>query len=150
MGESGCIWRTPTSIFLLSMQKDTKIAAAFCAGTLGLLLFTQIFPIEGNRPISAPETVRIENGIQVITITAKGGFSPEHIEAKSGLPTELHVLTNGTYDCSSTLVIPTLGYSEALKPTGTETIVLAPEQAMGTLNGTCGMGMYSFDIAFNE
>ncbi|MDQ5952669.1 MAG: hypothetical protein QG626_798 [Patescibacteria group bacterium] len=130
------------------MQKDTKIAAAFCASTLALLLLTRIFPFGNTPSVDTPQTVSIENGIQVITITAKGGFSPEHIEAKSGLPTELHVVTNGTYDCSSTLVIPSLGYNEALKPTGTETITLAPEQAEGTLNGTCGMGMYSFDVAF--
>lgn len=90
----------------------------------------------------------MENGIQIITLTAKGGFSPQSVEAQSGVPTELRVMTNGTYDCSSTLIIPALGYDEILKPTGTEVIAISADQAQGNLDGTCGMGMYNFEIAF--
>ena len=132
------------------MQKDTKIAAGICTAIVGLLIITQVFTRgESNlKRGGRADAVAMENGVQVITMTAKGGYSPQYVEAKSGLPTELHVVTSGTFDCSSSLVIPSLGYSTLLEPTGTTTITIPAEQARGSLEGTCGMGMYSFTIAF--
>ncbi len=132
------------------MQKDTKIAAGICAAIVGLLVISQIFVRGGNDSVqsSGTESIVIENGVQVITIAAKGGYSPQSIQAQAGVPTELHVTTNGTYDCSSALVIPSLGYNELLQPTGTEIISISADQARGILDGTCGMGMYSFEVAF--
>lgn len=131
------------------MQKDTKIAAGICAVIVGLLIVS-VFVRGGNGTVQDGSVgpVVMENGVQIITIAAKGGFSPQSIEAQSGVPTELRVMTNGTYDCSSTLIIPALGYDETLQPTGTETITISAEQAQGSLAGTCGMGMYNFEIAF--
>jgi plastocyanin domain-containing protein len=132
------------------MQKDTKIAAGICVAIVSLLIVSQVFVRggDGARPGPDTEVVVMENGVQVITIAAKGGYSPQFIEAQSGVPTELRVTTNGTYDCSSSLVIPSLGYTKFLEPTGTETISISADQAQGSLDGTCGMGMYSFEIAF--
>lgn len=131
------------------MQKDTKIAAGICAATIGLLIISQVL-LRGERGGAGNnvEAVVMENGVQVITIAAKGGYSPQFIEAKSGVVTELRVTTNGTYDCSSSLVIPSLGYSDFLEPTGTEVIRIPADQAQGKIDGTCGMGMYNFEIAF--
>ncbi len=132
------------------MQKDTKIGLVFCLASVGLLIVSKLFL--GNQAaapaLDANEVVTIENGIQIINVTAKGGFSPQYIQAQKGIPTELHVATNGTYDCSSTLVIPRLGYSEALEPTGVETIKLSAAEAQGNLDATCSMGMYDFEINF--
>ena len=90
----------------------------------------------------------ITDGTQTIDITAKGGYSPRVMVAKAGVPTVLRVATNGTFDCSSSIVIPKLAYQKFLKPTGTEDIAISAEQAQGTLQGTCSMGMYSFQIKF--
>lgn len=90
----------------------------------------------------------MQDGVQVIDLAAKGGYSPRFIQAKAGVPTELRVTTEGTFDCSSSLVIPTLGYQKILEPTGVETIQISSDEASGTMQGTCGMGMYSFKIAF--
>ena len=131
------------------MQKDTKTALVLCGVAVGfLVLFVAVR--NGNKPTLATEntSVNIVNGVQIIDLSAKGGFSPPYIEATAGLPTELRVATNGTYDCSSTLVIPSLNYQKTLEPTGVETIQLSASQAQGTLDGTCGMGMYDFEIAF--
>ncbi len=130
------------------MQKDTKTAIAFSGILIGLLV-----AFAALRGVNAPSTsstvaVSIENGTQIIDLSAKGGFSPAYIEAAAGLPTELRVSTNGTYDCSSTIVIPSLSYAKTLPPTGVEKIQLDASQAQGVLDGTCGMGMYSFKIAF--
>lgn len=92
--------------------------------------------------------VSMHNGVQIVDLTAKGGYSPNYIEATAGVPTELRVTTSGTFDCSSSLVIPSLGYQKILEPTGVALIAISADKAQGTLEGTCGMGMYDFAIAF--
>ena len=93
-------------------------------------------------------TTSIVDGKQIIDISAKGGYSPRKVTAKAGIPTTLRVSTNGTFDCSASLVIPKLSYQKFLQPSGTEEIAIAPEQAQGTLQGLCAMGMYNFQIIF--
>lgn len=130
------------------MQKDTQTALLFCG--IGVMLLVIFFSLRSSASpqLTTDGAVSIENGVQIIDISAKGGFSPSIVQASAGIPTELRVATNGTYDCSSTLVIPALGYDETLSPTGTEVIALTAEQAQGTLEATCGMGMYKFEITF--
>lgn len=95
------------------------------------------------------QNVEIRDGIQYITIEAKGGYMPQISTAKAGIPTKLVIKTNGTYDCSSSLVIRTIEYQKILSQTGEEIIDLgAPVQGV-PLQGTCSMGMYSFLINFS-
>lgn len=93
-------------------------------------------------------TSTIIDGKQFIDITAKGGYSPRVVVAKAGMPTTIRMTTNGTYDCSATVVIPKLSYRQFLQPSGTATIDIPADQATGTLQGLCGMGMYNFQIRF--
>lgn len=88
------------------------------------------------------------DGKQFIDISAKGGYSPRIITAKAGAPTTLRVKTRGTYDCSGSLVIPSLRYQKLLQPSGVEEIIISAEQAQGAMRGLCAMGMYSFQIRF--
>jgi hypothetical protein len=57
--------------------------------------------------------------------------------------------TNGTYDCSASLVIRQLNYRGMLPNTGETTIDAGTPKSGDVLRGVCGMGMYSFAIAFN-
>lgn len=93
-------------------------------------------------------TASIVDGVQIIDISAKGGYFPRKVIAKSGIPTILRVSTNGTFDCSASLVIPRFSYQKFLKPSGIEEIVIPAEQANGTLQGLCSMGMYNFQVKF--
>lgn len=92
------------------------------------------------------QNVEVKDGVQYVTINAKGGFSPEESTIKSGIPTKLIMKTNNTYDCSSTLVINSLDIRKILKPTGEEIIDLGTLKSGEDVNGVCGMGMYSFKI----
>lgn len=97
---------------------------------------------------SVEENVTVEDGRQIIEITAKGGYWPRNSVAKAGMPTTLRVETEGSFDCSSSLVIPDINYRGNLPITGSTDIEL-PEQKAGTiLQGFCGMGMYNFSISF--
>ena len=84
---------------------------------------------------------------QIIEITAKGGYTPRKSIAKAGIPTILRLNTNGTFDCSSSVRIPSLDIFKNLPQSGTTDIDLGI-QNVGTLNGSCGMGMYPFEIQF--
>jgi len=94
-----------------------------------------------------PKNVTIENGVQIIKLTARGGYQPRQSFAQPGLPTILRIDTNGTFDCSASIRIPALKISQILPQSGTTDLALG-SPATGILRGTCGMGMYSFEINF--
>ena len=92
--------------------------------------------------------VSVVDGKQIIEITAKGGYSPREVTAQAGLPTVLRIRTNGTFDCSSSLVIPKLSYQKFLESTAVEEIEVSSDMARGELQGLCSMGMYNFSVNF--
>ena len=102
----------------------------------------------GGGDVAPGSNVVIENGKQIITITAKGGYFPRQSVAKAGLPTIVRFDTNGTFDCSSSVIIPSLNIGKQLAISGQTDIDLGIPEA-GPLNGSCGMGMYPFEINFN-
>jgi len=97
-----------------------------------------------NPPVN---NVTIIDGKQIVEITAKGGYTPRKSVAKAGLPTILRINTTGTFDCSSFIRIPSMNIGQNLPQSGVTDIELGSLQA-GVLNGTCGMGMYPFEIDF--
>ena len=101
--------------------------------------------VASNQPT---QNIEIKDGVQYVTIDAKAGYSPKVSTAKAGIPTKLIVKTNGTYDCSASLVIRSLGYQKILPQTGEDTIDLGTPKAGEPLQGVCGMGMYNFLINF--
>ena len=113
----------------------------------GALWLVSLQPREGEADVAVPTALMID-GVQVIDISAKGGYAPRKVIAKAGVPTLMRVKTSGTFDCSASLVIPNLSYQKFLPPSGIEEIVLSAEQAQGTLQGLCSMGMYNFQIIF--
>jgi len=128
---------------------DTKmlISLAVSAVLIGWAFwFVSSGPREGD-DAAIPSAV-IVDGEQFIDISAKGGYTPRVVLAKAGIPTTLRVATSGTFDCSASLVIPKLSYQKFLQPSGTEDILISAEQAQGTLQGLCSMGMYGFQIRF--
>lgn len=97
--------------------------------------------------IQSAQNIEMRDGIQYVTINARGGYSPRISHAQANIPTKLIVKTNGTYDCSAALVIRSIGYQKILSQTGEEIIDLGSPQP-GTLQGLCSMGMYNFVINF--
>lgn len=101
-----------------------------------------------NTPTST-QNIQTKDGIQYITINAKGGYYPNISTAKSGMQTKLIIKTDGTYDCSASLVIRSIGFQKILAQTGEEAIDLGTPKAGQSLQGICGMGMYNFTVNFN-
>lgn len=123
--------------------------------TIALVIGIGIVFLGGSKSSNDTETggsaqnIEIKDRIQYITINAKGGYSPKVSTAKAGILTKLIVKTNGTYDCSASLVIRSVGYQKILSQTGEETIDIGIPKAGEPLRGVCGMGMYNFLINFS-
>lgn len=100
-----------------------------------------------NETVEAGQNIEIKDGIQYITVNAKGGYSPRVTTAQAGIPTKLIMKTNGTYDCSSSLVLRSIDYQKTLPKTGEEIIDLGIPKS-GPFQGMCGMGMYNFMVNF--
>ena len=121
--------------------------------TLGLVVSIGIIFIGGSKKDNANRGQAVQNseikdGVQYITINARGGYSPRVSIAKAGIPTKLIVKTDGTYDCSASLVIRSIGFQKILPQTGEIQIDLGMPKVGEPLRGVCGMGMYSFLINF--
>lgn len=123
------------------------VAAVIVSGTLLFVSGKSFGSTSSGTNDSPAQNVTVANNVQTIEIKAKGGYWPRVTVAKAGIPTVLRMNTAGTYDCSAALRIPSLSISKMLQPNGTEDIALGTPEA-GKINGTCGMGMYNFQIQF--
>jgi len=115
-----------------------------------LLLFIAILIVLRGGSASVPNgsNVAMVDGKQIIQIDAKGGYAPRESVASANTPTAIDVRTNGTFDCSTALVLPRLGIKKSLPPSGDTMIDIPPQPAGTTLQGLCAMGMYSFSVKF--
>jgi len=132
------------------MNKSTVISI-FIGGALiiGSIILAGNKP-QGQIQNTAPaNNVSIVDGKQIIEIHARGGFQPRTSIAKAGMPTILRFETNGTFDCSSSVRIPSMNIAKFLSQSGSTDIDVGTSTAT-TLQGTCGMGMYPFEVDFQS
>lgn len=129
------------------MQKNTIISIIISLVLIGgTLYFISDRSASSGGEIAQSQNVEIKDGVQYVTVTAKGGYSPRVTQIKSGIPTKLVVKTDGTYDCSASLVVRSIGFQKILQPTGEEVIDLGTPKSGEKVQGVCGMGMYNFQI----
>lgn len=120
-------------------------AMVIAVGMIALALFSS--PQNSKEDVASADNVKIENGVQVVEITASGGYSPRKSLAKANTPTVIKFKTDGTFDCSIAVRIQKLGISKQLPPTGSTEVDIGT-QPVGKLRGSCAMGMYPFEITF--
>lgn len=117
---------------------------------IALIIGSAILLSSGGRnasPSQSANNVSIVEGVQIIEITAKGGYLPKKSVAQAGIPTIIRFNTKGTFDCSSALRIPSMNITKNLPPSGITDVDIG-SQPISLLKGTCGMGMYPFEIDF--
>lgn len=120
------------------------LIAAVAVIFFGYLLVQMGGSASGGQGVSA-NNVSVVDGQQVVEITAKGGYTPRVSTVKAGIPTVIRFNTKGTFDCSSSVRIPSLNIDRLLPASGVTDITLGTLEP-GVLNGTCGMGMYPFQL----
>lgn len=113
----------------------------------GALIFTKSG--DDSKQVTNANNVSIVDGKQIIEINAKGGYLPRKSVARAGIPTIIRFNTKGTFDCSSSVRIPSMNISKNLPQTGSTDINIA-DSKLGTLQGSCGMGMYPFEVEFQS
>ena len=130
------------------MKKNIIISIVICVAIIGgaIYFLSDKSAVSESGNVIQSQNIEVRNGVQYVDITAKGGYSPRVTEIKGGLPTKLIVKTNGTYDCSASLVIRSANFQKILQPTGEEIIDLGILKPGDKVQGICGMGMYSFQI----
>ncbi len=90
-----------------------------------------------------PRTARgaeLRSGRQEVEIVVKGGYSPNLIRARAGVPLRLVFDRQEAGDCTSRVVFPDLGVSRSLAPFARTTVEFTPERS-GEFGFACGMNM---------
>ena len=82
----------------------------------------------------------VSDGVQRIHVTIRGGYSPNVVEVRQGIPVEIEFDRQETGDCSSRVVFPDLQLSAALPAHQRTTVRFTPQQA-GSFGFACGMNM---------
>ena len=103
------------------------IAAAAALAGLGWFFF-------GPRKARAAE---LAGGVQRATVTVRGGYSPEVIRVRQGVPAELVFDRQESGDCTSRVVFPDFRLSAALPANQQTTVRLDPADA-GQFGFACG------------
>ena len=80
------------------------------------------------------------SGVQRIKVLVKGGYTPDVIVLKKGVPAELAFYRDEVSSCSEEVVLPDFGLSRRLPAFETTTVRLTPERE-GEFTITCGMSM---------
>ena len=83
---------------------------------------------------------QLAGGVQRVGVTVRGGYSPEVIRLRQGVPAELTFDRQESGDCTSRVVFPDLRVSATLPAFTQTTVRLDPAQA-GTFGFACGMNM---------
>lgn len=106
-------------------------------GGIGLIILTLWYFFGAREKVSVAEN---ESGIQEISVTVKGGYSPDVIVVKKEIPVRLNFYRDETSSCSEQIVFSDFGISKALPAFKTTPIEFTPEKA-GEFNFACGMNM---------
>src|SRR6266567_3009501 len=85
-------------------------------------------------------TAELAGGVQRITVAVRGGYSPDVIRVRQGVPLELVFDRQESGDCTSRVVFADLGVSASLPAYEQTTVRLAPSSA-GSFGFACGMNM---------
>lgn len=81
-----------------------------------------------------------DNGVQEIKITVKGGYSPDVIAVKQGIPVKLDFYRDESASCTEQVVFGDFGIARDLPAFKTTSIEFTPDKA-GEFTFACGMNM---------
>jgi plastocyanin domain-containing protein len=81
-----------------------------------------------------------ESGMQEIKVTVKGGYSPDTIVVKQGMPVRLNFYRDETASCSEQVVFGDFRIARDLPAFKTTPVEFTPDKS-GEFTFTCGMNM---------
>ncbi len=82
----------------------------------------------------------LEDGVQVVRVGVKGGYSPDLVEVRAGVPVRMLFDRQETGECTSRVVIPGFRINQLLPAHATTAVEFLPD-AEGDYRFACGMNM---------
>ena len=90
-------------------------------------------------PKKAHSAMQVGN-VQEVTVTVKGGYSPDLVRVRQGVPLRIVFDRQESGECTSRVVFPDFALNSSLSAYGKTTVELLPERA-GEFGFACGMNM---------
>jgi plastocyanin domain-containing protein len=106
-------------------------------GGVGLIILVLWYFFGEREQVAASQN---ESGVQEVEVTVKGGYSPDVIVVKKGLPVRLNFYRDETSSCSEQVVFGDLGIARDLPAFKKTPVEFTPEKS-GVINFACGMNM---------
>ena len=82
----------------------------------------------------------LADGVQIIGVTVKGGYSPDVIQVAAGVPVRMLFDRQESGDCTSRVVFADFGVNQTLPAYGTTAVEFVPKEP-GEYEFACGMNM---------
>ena len=117
------------------MMDSTELLVVVGSVMLIALVLWYFFGERGKVPAELTE-----RGVQEIKVTVKGGYSPDVIVVKKGIPVKLDFYRDETASCSEQVVFGDFGIARELPAFKTTSIEFTPDKA-GEFTFVCGMNM---------
>lgn len=89
------------------------------------------------------------SGVQEVHVRVKGGYIPERIMARPGVPLRIHFRREETSACSEEVVFPDFGIRRQL-PAFETTVIEIPASTPGSYGFACGMDMMHGTLVLGE
>src|SRR3989304_468130 len=86
------------------------------------------------------EQAEVRGGTQEVEIPVKGGYSPDIIQVRQGMPVRLIFDRQESSDCTARVVFPDFGVSKSLAAFGKTVVAFTPDRT-GRFAFACGMNM---------
>jgi plastocyanin domain-containing protein len=115
---------------------DAAEITVIACGIVGIVCVLWYFFGERERVAAATS----ESGVQEIRITVRGGYSPDVIVVREGIPVRLNFYRDETASCSEEVVFGDFKIARHLPPYQTTSIEFTPDRS-GEFTFTCGMSM---------
>ena len=85
---------------------------------------------------------QLEDGVQVVRVSVKGGYSPDLVQVQAGVPVRMLFDRQEAGECSSRVVMPDFRVNTLLPAYATTAVEFVPRQE-GEYRFACGMNMIS-------
>src|SRR5512144_2704653 len=95
------------------------------------------------------QRAELRGGVQEVEVTVRGGYSPDVIRARRGVPLRLVFDRQESGDCTSRVLFPDFGISASLPAFARTAVELVPETA-GEFRFACGMNMVHGSLLVEE
>lgn len=115
----------------------TKIIV-FCLGVLliGLIIWWFLLP-----HATTTTTAQVQDQQQVVDVQVAGGYDPETVVLRQGIPAVLNFLRSDPSSCLDHVVFPDFGINQAL-PQNQVVPIKIDTQTAGEYSWACGMDMF--------